>query len=71
MTKTKHLFLLIIIAISIISFSCSINSTGIADLDIDCPNTVGSHWTYEVDYVMEEGMDTVDLDIFVFVINKI
>ena len=63
MTKTKHLFLLIIIAISMISFSCSKNSTGIADLDIDFPNTVGSHWTYEVDYVMEEGMDTVDVDI--------
>ncbi|MFH2050326.1 MAG: hypothetical protein ABIJ12_12865, partial [bacterium] len=64
MTNMKQLFLLITFTIGVLNFSCSKNSTGIADLDIDFPNTVGSHWTYEVDYVMEEGMDTVDVDIF-------
>jgi len=64
MSINRYYLFLIIIIISIISFSCSKNSTGIADLDIDFPNNVGSHFTYERYRMMELEYDTVDVDIF-------
>ncbi len=60
----NNLFFIIIIITGIISFSCSKNSTGIADLNINFPNEVGSHWTYEGYRMMEHEYDTVDVDIF-------
>ena len=64
MSYIKYYLFFIIIIIGFISFSCSKNSTGIADFDINFPNNIGSHWTYEIEHVIEFEFDTVDVDIF-------
>lgn len=64
MTYNRYYLLLIIFIIGIITFSCSKNSTGIADIDINFPNTIGYHWTYERYRMMEQEYDTVDVEIF-------